>query len=221
MPTIPCQQIGYRLRSRDGNVPSIVGSFIRLTGAGQHDYRMRFWMTSIVNIVFVIRMLMCTSVYITVKPAFQEPAINTIPPVGEQKPATTKPPRSLDQGVSKAELSGHSHDAAVSMADWCRRYVLFHGKRHPSELGLMEVGAFLQHVADTEKDVLPRIELARDRRIGTNRTSRMPSSSSSLPAGRITRTTAVRALPRTGCPAKGTRQDGGQACRGMTRRERP
>jgi len=88
--------------------------------------------------------------------------MNTTSPVAETKPSTTQAPRLLDQVVSDAEQKGHSHDAAVSMADWCRRYVLFHGKRHPRELGLMEIGAFLRHVADTEKDPLPRIELARD-----------------------------------------------------------
>jgi len=88
--------------------------------------------------------------------------MNSTSPVAEPRPSTTQAPRLLDQVVSNAEQKGHSHDAAVSMADWCRRYVLFHGKRHPRELGLMEIGAFLRHVADTEKDPLPRIELARD-----------------------------------------------------------
>ncbi len=30
---------------------------------------------------------------------------------------------------------------------WARRYVLFHGKRHPAELGAAEVSAFLTHLA--------------------------------------------------------------------------
>ena len=30
---------------------------------------------------------------------------------------------------------------------WIRRFVLFHGKRHPSEMGKTEVVAFLNHLA--------------------------------------------------------------------------
>jgi integron integrase len=31
--------------------------------------------------------------------------------------------------------------------DWIRRFVLFHGKRHPAELGEQEIAAFLSHLA--------------------------------------------------------------------------
>lgn len=34
-----------------------------------------------------------------------------------------------------------------SYVDWARRYILFHGKRHPSELGALHVNAFLTHLA--------------------------------------------------------------------------
>ncbi len=45
-------------------------------------------------------------------------------------------------------------------ADWTRRLVLFHNKRHPSELSPGDVGRFLDHVAQTEKDPLARLEEA-------------------------------------------------------------
>src|SRR5205085_4275869 len=32
-------------------------------------------------------------------------------------------------------------------ADWVRRFVLFHGKRHPLEMGAAEINAFLTHLA--------------------------------------------------------------------------
>jgi integron integrase len=35
---------------------------------------------------------------------------------------------------------------------WARRYILFHGKRHPAEMGEREINAFLTHLA-VEKDV--------------------------------------------------------------------
>jgi integron integrase len=31
---------------------------------------------------------------------------------------------------------------------WCRRFILFHGKRHPREMGAEEIGAFLSHLAN-------------------------------------------------------------------------
>ncbi len=31
--------------------------------------------------------------------------------------------------------------------DWIRRYILFHGKRHPAEMGEAEIAAFLSHLA--------------------------------------------------------------------------
>ena len=46
-------------------------------------------------------------------------------------PDNGQPPRLLDQLVDAAQRHGHAHDAAELMADWCRRYILFHGKRHP------------------------------------------------------------------------------------------
>src|SRR5215212_2198229 len=30
---------------------------------------------------------------------------------------------------------------------WMRRYILFHGKRHPAEMGEVEINAFLTHLA--------------------------------------------------------------------------
>lgn len=31
--------------------------------------------------------------------------------------------------------------------DWVRRFILFHGKRHPAEMGASEVASFLTHLA--------------------------------------------------------------------------
>jgi len=35
--------------------------------------------------------------------------------------------------------------------DWIRRFILFHGKRHPRDMGAREVGAFLTHLAVERK----------------------------------------------------------------------
>ncbi|MEL6402019.1 MAG: phage integrase N-terminal SAM-like domain-containing protein [Cyanobacteria bacterium J06626_4] len=33
---------------------------------------------------------------------------------------------------------------------WIRRYILFHNKRHPNEIRVPEIDAFLMHLADKE-----------------------------------------------------------------------
>jgi hypothetical protein len=43
-------------------------------------------------------------------------------------------------------------------ADWARRYIVFHGKRHPRDLGAGDVGLFLEHVAQSEKEPLRCLE---------------------------------------------------------------
>jgi integron integrase len=45
-------------------------------------------------------------------------------------------------------------------AHWTLRLVLFHGKRHPRDLARGEVGRFLEHLAQTEKDPLNCLEEA-------------------------------------------------------------
>jgi integron integrase len=51
-------------------------------------------------------------------------------------------------------------EPAERYTGWTRRFVLFHGKRHPRELGPADVGRFLEHVAQSEKDPLTCLEQA-------------------------------------------------------------
>jgi integron integrase len=51
--------------------------------------------------------------------------------------------------IRTMHYSIRTEDAYV---DWARRYILFHGKRHPRSMGASEVGAFLTHLA-TERQV--------------------------------------------------------------------
>ena len=53
----------------------------------------------------------------------------------------------LTQVRAKIRLKHYSIRTEQAYADWIRRYVLFHGKRHPSALGAAEVEAFLTHLA--------------------------------------------------------------------------
>ena len=70
------------------------------------------------------------------------------------------PPRLLDL-VRQVALSRFGQDGpAQRYADWTRRLILFHDKRHPRELSPGDVGRFLEHVAHTEKDALNCLEQA-------------------------------------------------------------
>ncbi len=53
-------------------------------------------------------------------------------------------------------------EPAERYVSWTRRFILFHGKRHPRELRVADVARFLEHVAKTEKDPLRALEQARE-----------------------------------------------------------
>ncbi|HKI32838.1 MAG TPA: phage integrase N-terminal SAM-like domain-containing protein [Gemmataceae bacterium] len=71
-----------------------------------------------------------------------------------------QPPRLLDL-VRQVALARFGQDGpGERYAEWTRRLVLFHGKRHPRDLSPGDVGRFLEHVAQTEKDALNCLEQA-------------------------------------------------------------
>jgi integron integrase len=58
-----------------------------------------------------------------------------------------QPPRLMvrvRQAIRARHLSRSTEEA---YAAWIRRFILFHGKRHPDEMGEKQVGAFLSHLA--------------------------------------------------------------------------
>jgi len=58
-----------------------------------------------------------------------------------------QPPRLLDQVRAALRLRHYSRRTETSYVNWIRRYILFHGKRHPREMGHREVEAFLSSLA--------------------------------------------------------------------------
>jgi integron integrase len=76
--------------------------------------------------------------------------------------AAPEAPRLLDQVRQTALTRFGRPEPGERYAGWIRRYVLFHGTRHPRELGFAEVGRFLEHVAHTEKDPLRALEAAHE-----------------------------------------------------------
>jgi len=57
------------------------------------------------------------------------------------------PPRLLDQVRGRIRLKHYSLRTEQAYLDWIRRFIRFHGRRHPREMGAAEVGAFLTHLA--------------------------------------------------------------------------
>ena len=67
--------------------------------------------------------------------------------VHEVGPAEPAKPRLLDRVRAAARLRHHSRRTEAAYVAWIRRYILFHGKRHPAEMGAVEVTRFLTSLA--------------------------------------------------------------------------
>ena len=59
----------------------------------------------------------------------------------------TKPPKLLDQVAAKMRLLHYSIRTERAYRDWITRYILFHDKRHPREMGAAEIESFLTNLA--------------------------------------------------------------------------
>jgi len=76
-------------------------------------------------------------------------------PLGKNVLATTLPvdapsgaqPKLLDRLREAIRVRHYSVRTEQAYVDWARRFILFHRKRHPSDMGAVEVGAFLTHLA--------------------------------------------------------------------------
>ena len=62
------------------------------------------------------------------------------------------PPRLLDQVRARIRVMHYNIRTEEAYTDWARRFILFHQKRHPKNMGAAEVEAFLSHLA-TERSV--------------------------------------------------------------------
>jgi len=60
-------------------------------------------------------------------------------------------PKLLDRVRTAIRVEHLSYRTEQAYLHWIRRYILFHGKRHPMEMGEREVTAFLSHLAEQRK----------------------------------------------------------------------
>jgi len=70
----------------------------------------------------------------------------------EVKAVTQQSPKLLDRLRAEIRLRHYSIRTEETYVDWARRFILFHGKRHPRDMGAAEVTAFLSHLA-SERNV--------------------------------------------------------------------
>jgi integron integrase len=61
--------------------------------------------------------------------------------------STSEPPRLLDRVRARIRVKHYSLRTETAYLGWVKRFILFHGKRHPNEMGKPEVEAFLSHLA--------------------------------------------------------------------------
>ena len=72
--------------------------------------------------------------------------------VSENTPSAPPPPKLLDQVRDKIRVKHYSIRTETQYLQWIKRFIFFHGKLHPRDLGAIEVEAFLSHLA-TEGNV--------------------------------------------------------------------
>src|SRR5688500_18794453 len=64
----------------------------------------------------------------------------------------SNPPRLLDRVRIAVRTRHYSLRTEEANVGWVKRYILFHGKKHPSAMGAEEINVFLSHLA-VERDV--------------------------------------------------------------------
>jgi integrase len=76
------------------------------------------------------------------------------PPPGTGRPSSSpaaSPPRLLDRVRAMLRTRHYSVRTERAYIGWIRRFVLFHGKRHPDEMAEAEIGAYLSSLANESK----------------------------------------------------------------------
>ena len=71
--------------------------------------------------------------------------------VREASPPGARPPRLLDRVREAIRTRHYSRRTEKAYVNWIRRFIFFHDKRHPAEMGAREVTAFLTSLAVRDK----------------------------------------------------------------------
>ncbi len=91
--------------------------------------------------------------------------------------SSSRPPKLLDQLRDRIRVKHYSIRTEQAYVQWVKRYLFFHGMRHPNEMGKPEVEAFLTSLAvernvaaSTQGQALAAVGCAKrtDRRVGAH-----------------------------------------------------
>ncbi len=70
-----------------------------------------------------------------------------VTPNTSDKSTTPNPPKLMDQVRDKLRVKHYSIRTEQAYSGWIKRYIYFHGKRHPKDMGAAEIEAFLTNLA--------------------------------------------------------------------------
>jgi len=68
-------------------------------------------------------------------------------------------PRLLDRLRDRIRLKHYSIRTEKAYLDWNRRFILFHNKKHPRNMGTQEVEQFLTYLAVNGRVLLPALKI--------------------------------------------------------------
>lgn len=71
--------------------------------------------------------------------------------VRESPPGASTKPRLLDHVRQAIRTRHYSRSTEKTYIGWIKRFIFFHGKRHPAEMGEPEITQFLFHLATHDK----------------------------------------------------------------------
>jgi len=70
---------------------------------------------------------------------------------GDRSDSNSPKPRLLDQVRQALNARHYSYRTEQAYVQWIKRFIFFHGKRHPAEMAEPEINAFLTHLALKER----------------------------------------------------------------------
>ena len=77
--------------------------------------------------------------------------MGTIQNFSFKHPIESRSKKLLEQVQDTIRLKHYSYQTEKTYIYWIRRYILFHNKRHPKDMGGTDVEALLTHIAVNEK----------------------------------------------------------------------
>ena len=69
----------------------------------------------------------------------------------DSSPSQPQQPKLFPSIVDRLQSLHYSKRTEESYIQWIKRFITFHGKRHPREMGITEIEAYLNHLAEEKK----------------------------------------------------------------------